>query len=66
MFARAGNRKIIEGWPLLPVETEVNGESKSTNERGPSLVGLLWDKNSKEDPFFPLPFDLTSPSITYM
>jgi hypothetical protein len=30
-----------EGWPLLSVETEVNGDSKSTNERGPSLVGLL-------------------------
>ncbi len=24
--------------PLLTVETEVNGDSKSTNERGPSLV----------------------------
>ncbi len=30
-----------EGWPLLTVETEVNGNSKSTNERGPSLVFLL-------------------------
>jgi hypothetical protein len=30
-----------EGWPLLTVETEVNGNSKRTNERGPSLVGLL-------------------------
>jgi hypothetical protein len=28
-----------EGWPLLTVESEVNGDSKSTNERGPSLVG---------------------------
>jgi len=28
-------------WPLLPVETEVNGDSKSTNERGPSLV-VCW------------------------
>jgi hypothetical protein len=33
-----GNR---ERWPLLTVETEVNGDSKSTNERGPSLVGLM-------------------------
>jgi hypothetical protein len=23
-----------EGWPLLTVETEVNGDSKSTNEKG--------------------------------
>ncbi len=29
-----------EGWPLLIVETEVNGDSKSTNERGSSLVGF--------------------------
>ncbi len=27
--------------PLLTVETEVNGDSKNTNKRGPSLVGLL-------------------------
>jgi hypothetical protein len=27
-----------EGLPLLTVRTEVNGDSKSTNERGPSLV----------------------------
>ncbi len=30
-----------EGWPLLTVETAVNGASKSTNEMGPSLVGSL-------------------------
>jgi hypothetical protein len=29
------------GWPLLTVETEVNGDSKCTNERGPFLVGSL-------------------------
>jgi hypothetical protein len=32
-----------EGWPLLIVETEVNGDSKSTNLRGSFLgwfVGL--------------------------
>ncbi len=28
-----------EGWPLLTVETEVNGDSKSTNESGPSMIG---------------------------
>ncbi len=41
MFARAGNRETIKGWPLLTVETEVNGDSKYTSERGPSLVGLV-------------------------
>ena len=29
------------GWPPLTAETEVNEDSKSSNERGPSLVGLL-------------------------
>jgi hypothetical protein len=35
------SRDIREGWPLLTVETEVNRDSKSTNERGPSLIGSL-------------------------
>jgi hypothetical protein len=35
------NRDTREGWPLLTVETEVNWESKSANERGPSFAGLL-------------------------
>jgi hypothetical protein len=30
-----------ERWPLLTVENEVNGDSKRTNERGPSLFGSL-------------------------
>jgi hypothetical protein len=30
-----------EEWPLLAVETEANGNSKSTHESGPSLVSLL-------------------------
>ncbi len=34
-------RENREGWPLLTIETGVNGDSKSTNERGPSLVGSL-------------------------
>ncbi len=35
------NRETREGWPLLTVETEKNGNSKTTTERGPSLVGSL-------------------------
>jgi hypothetical protein len=35
------SERLERGWPLLIVETEVNGDSKSTNERGSSLVGLL-------------------------
>ncbi len=27
-----------EGWPLLTVETEVNADSRSTNEKAPILV----------------------------
>jgi hypothetical protein len=34
-------RETGRGWPLLTVETAVNGDSKSTNERGPSVVGSL-------------------------
>ncbi len=32
-------RETREGWPLQTVEA--NGDSRSTNERGPSLVGLF-------------------------
>ncbi len=35
---RAGTRETRERWPLT---TEVNRDSNSTNERGPSLVGFL-------------------------
>ncbi len=42
VIAMVANREtIIEGWPLLTVETEVNEDSKNTNERGPSLVSSL-------------------------
>ncbi len=30
-----------EGWTLLTVKTEANGNSKRTNEKGPSLIGSL-------------------------
>jgi hypothetical protein len=33
----AGNRETREGWPLLPVETEANGDTKSTNKKGSFL-----------------------------
>jgi hypothetical protein len=39
------NSATERGWPLLTVETEVNGDSKRTHERAPFLVGslgLLW------------------------
>ncbi len=35
------SRETREGWPLLTVEIEVNGDSKNTNERGPSFDGSL-------------------------
>jgi hypothetical protein len=34
-------RETRVGWPLLTVVTELNGDSKSTYERCPSLVGSL-------------------------
>ncbi len=30
----AKTRETREGWPLLAFETEVNGDSKSTSEKG--------------------------------
>jgi len=38
---KSATRRTREGWPLLTVEIEVNGESKRTNERGPFWVGSL-------------------------
>ncbi len=38
---RVKSRETIDGWPLLTAETEVNGDSKGTNERGSTLVGSL-------------------------
>jgi hypothetical protein len=34
-------RETREGWPLLTVETEVDENSKGTNERGTFMVGSL-------------------------
>jgi hypothetical protein len=34
-------RETREGWLLLTVETEVNGDSKSTNQRGPFIGRFL-------------------------
>jgi hypothetical protein len=38
--AFAWRRENREGWALLTVETEVNGDSRSTSERGPVLISL--------------------------
>jgi hypothetical protein len=35
------SKETKEGWPMPTVETEVNGDSKSTKEKSPSLVGPL-------------------------
>jgi hypothetical protein len=36
---RVKSRETREGWPLLTVKTELNGDSKRTNDRGlPWLV----------------------------
>jgi hypothetical protein len=34
-------RENREGWPMLTVETEANGDSRSTYQRGPSLFVSL-------------------------
>jgi hypothetical protein len=41
VYSTFSTRETREGWSLLTVESEVNGNSKSTNERVPSLVGSL-------------------------
>jgi hypothetical protein len=40
-FSMVRPRETREGWPRLTIETEKNGDSKSTKQRGPSLVGSL-------------------------
>jgi hypothetical protein len=40
-FLSGWTRNTRDGWPLLTVETEANGDSGSTYERGPSLVGSM-------------------------
>ncbi len=37
IYERVWSRESREGWPLLTVETEANGDSKSTNEKGSFL-----------------------------
>ncbi len=54
--------ETIEGRPLPTVETEVNGDSKRTNDRGPSLVGSLGLSCRYKNYYFPLrtPFHFIS------
>ena len=52
------SRETREGWPLLTVETEVNGDSKRTKRVLPWLV--FWDcRAGKQD--FVLPWTLVGP-----
>ncbi len=48
-----GTSETSEGWPLLAVETEVNGDSKKTNEKGSFLV-VHWACASTRDLCFAL------------
>ncbi len=41
LVSKVRPRETRDRWPLLTVETEVNGDSGSTYEIGPSLVGSL-------------------------
>ncbi len=53
------------GWPLLTVETELIGDSKNTNERGPSLVGSL-GLSARYKRFFSVFFALISQEPEFM
>jgi hypothetical protein len=46
-------RETREGWPLLTVETDVNGDSKSTNERGSRGSSLVGSLSSSVRDFYP-------------
>ncbi len=37
-YGEVESRETREGWPQLTINTEAKGDSKSSNERGPSLV----------------------------
>jgi hypothetical protein len=56
-------RETREGWPLQTFETGVNGDSKSTNERDPSLVHWLvhWALHAGTRDFYPALTALVSP-----
>ncbi len=49
-----------EGWSLLTVEIETNGDSLSTYEWGPSRVGL-WARRAGTRDFFPALAALENP-----
>ncbi len=49
-------RETREGWPLLTVETEVNEDSKSTNEREGSFLGWFIGLIVPEQDIFVLPW----------
>jgi hypothetical protein len=40
--AEAATSSTREGWPLLTAETEMNGDSKSTNERVPCYISISY------------------------
>ncbi len=50
---RSGSaRETREGWPLLTVETEVNGDSKDSIEKGPSWL-VRWACRTSTRDFYP-------------
>jgi hypothetical protein len=58
-------KETREGWTLLTaVETELNGDSNSTKERGPSLVGSL-DSLCSYNRFLPCLGCFSQPSTKY-
>jgi hypothetical protein len=60
MFPPLGTRETRDGWPLLTAETEVNGDAKSANESGPSLV-VRWARHASIRDFYPALAALVSP-----
>jgi hypothetical protein len=64
VFARV--RETREGWPQLTVETVVNEDSKSTNDKAPFLVMVRWACRAGTRDFCPALTDLVGPEkITF-
>jgi hypothetical protein len=60
---RGPTTEAREGWFLLSVETEMNGRSKSTNEKGLSWL-FRWTRRTGTRDFYPALAALVSPAQT--
>ncbi len=60
-FRVCATRETREGWPMRTVETEANGDWKSTYERGPYTWLVCWARRAGTIDFCPALVALVSP-----